>query len=147
MATYSLQDVVASLSGPGGVLSLGYGVGLADEAITIDALEDKNTMQIGGDGEGQHNLHSGNAGTMTFRLLKTSPSNALLMGLYNLQKQSSSLWGKNIITVRHTVAGDNHVGNQCAFKKKPGVPYQKVGNFMEWAFDCIRIESILGSGY
>jgi len=144
MSTYSLQDVVASLSGPGGILQLGYGIGLAEEAITIDMLEDKNTMQIGGDGEGQHNLHSGNAGTITFRVLKTSPANALLMALYNAQKQSSALWGKNVITVRHTASGDSHVGAQAAFKKKPGIPYQKLGNFLEWPFDCIKIESALG---
>lgn len=142
--TYSLMDVVASLSGPGANLQLGYGMGLAEEAITIVMLEDKNTMQIGGDGEGQHNLHAGNAGTITFRFLKTSPANALLQGVYNAQKQSSALWGKNLITVRHTASGDAHVGIQAAFKKAADKPYQKVGNFMEWPFDCIKIESDLG---
>ena len=142
--TYSLMDVVASLKGPGANLSLGYGSGLAEEAVTITMLEDKSTMQIGGDGEGQHNLHAGNAGTITFRYLKTSPINAQLQLAYNAQKQSSALWGKNLITVRHTASGDNHVGIQAAFKKKADVPYQKVGNFMEWAFDCIKVESDLG---
>ncbi len=145
MSTYSLQDVVATLSGPTGVLQLGFGSALAEDAITLTMSEEKNTMQIGADGEGQHNLHSGNAGKITFRFLKTSPLNALLTAMYNAQKQSAALWGKNLITVRHTASGDFHQGTLCAFTKKADNGYQKVGNFLEWGFDCIRLESHLGT--
>lgn len=144
MPTYSFQDTVSSIVGPGIVLNVGYGAALSEEGIDITMLEDKNTMQIAADGGGQHNMHSGNAGTIVYRFLKTSKANALLMAAYNAQKVSASLWGKNIIVARNTASGDTHTGIECAFKKRAEVGYQKVGKFLEWTFDCIRIESILG---
>lgn len=52
MATYSFQDVAATIVGPGGAFSLGYGEATAEEGITIARAGDKNTMTVGSDGEG-----------------------------------------------------------------------------------------------
>ena len=54
MTTYSFQDVAATIVGPGGAFSLGYGEATAEEGITIVRAGDKNTMTIGSDGEGMH---------------------------------------------------------------------------------------------
>ncbi|WP_285199455.1 phage protein, partial [Klebsiella pneumoniae] len=106
MATYSFIDVVATLVGPTGNIDLGYGAGAAEEGITIEMAGDKNTMMIGADGEGMHSLHADKSGTITVRLLKTSPTNAKLMAMYDDQTLDSGLHGQNVITVRNAKSGD-----------------------------------------
>lgn len=144
MATYSFTDVSATLAGPTGMIDLGYGAAVADEGISIEAAGDKNTMIIGADGEGMHSLHADKSGTVTVRLLKTSPTNAKLQAMYDAQSLNSALWGNNLITVRQTVSGDTTVARSCAFKKKPALGYKKDGDTVEWVFDSIKIDTILG---
>ena len=144
--TYSFTDVHASISGPGGSFSLGSGVGNAEEGITIDMIEDKNTMTVGADGSGMHSLHASKAARATVRLLKTSPANAQLSALYNYQAQSSFLWGQNLITISDMARGDQITLRDSAFAKQAPVAYAKDGGFMEWAFEVITRDDLLGTG-
>lgn len=146
MPTYSFLDVNATLAGPGGVVNLASGAAAAEEGITIEAAEDKNVMQIGADGQGQHSLVASDAALVTVRLLKTSPINQLLMALYEAQSASSALWGQNIITVTNSSSGDVTVIQGAAFKKKPALNYAKEAGMNEWTFDAIKANSILGAG-
>lgn len=143
---YSFLNVTAAIAGPGGILNLGAGAAVAEEGITIEPVEDKNTMVIGADGQGQHSLIASDAAVVTIRLLKTSPLNAALMIMYNLQSASSALWGQNTITVVDTGRNDYNVVQKCAFKKKPTLVYDKAGPMNEWTFDGISANSILGAG-
>lgn len=145
MATYSFMDVSASLVGPTGICDLGYGAAVADEGISIDMAGDKNTMLIGADGEGMHSLHADKSGTVTVRFLKTSPQNAVLQAMYDAQTLSSTLHGKNVITIRQTASGDITICRSCAFKRKPALSYKKDGDIVEWMFDSIKIDTILGT--
>lgn len=144
---YSFLNVNATISGPGGVgINLAAGAAVSEEGITIEAVEDKNIMTIGADGKGQHSLVASDACLITIRLLKTSPINAALMTMYNLQSASSALWGQNVFTVVDSGRGDYTVAQAAAFKKKPTITYAKEGGMMEWTFDGIAVNSILGSG-
>ena len=143
-STYSFTDVQASLAGPTGSVQLGYGQGVSDEGITIDMAGDKNTMMIGADGEGMHSLHADKSGTITVRLLQTSPTNAKLQAMYDAQTLSSTLHGQNVIVIRNTASGDTHTARYCAFKRKPSISYAKDGKMIEWAFDALKIDSVLG---
>lgn len=143
---YSFLNVNCTLAGPGGVLNLAAGAAAAEEGISIEPAEDKNVMTIGADGKGQHSLIASDARTITVRLLKTSPLNSALMIMYNLQGASSALWGGNVFTVVDSGRGDYTVAQGCAFKKAPTLTYAKEGGFMEWAFDCIQVNTILGAG-
>lgn len=89
MSTYSFMDTQCSLASDDGVFDLGYGAAIAEEGITFSMGGDKNTMTIGADGEGMHSLHADKSGTVTIRVLKTSPVNAKLSNLYQLQAKSS----------------------------------------------------------
>lgn len=146
MSTYSFLDVVAAMNGPGGAVNIGAGAAVAEEGITVEAVEDKNTMVIGADGSGMHNLNAGEASTVTVRLLKTSPTNALLQTMYNAQTQSSLLHGKNTITIRDIARGDIITLQKVAFKKRPAISYAKEGGINEWSFDAIKTSQILGVG-
>jgi len=145
MSTYSFLNVQATLVGPTGTVNLGYGAALAEEGITVEMAGDKNTMVIGADGEGMHSLHADKSGTVTVRLLQTSPTNAKLQVMYDAQTLDSSLHGQNIITVRNPASGDVTTARSCAFKKKPAVNYKKDGATVEWVFDSIKIDTILGT--
>lgn len=145
MSTYSFMDTQCAVAGPSGVVDVGYGAAIADEGITIAMAGDKNSMTIGADGEGMHSLHCDNSGQITIRLLKTSPANAKLMNMYNSQKGNAKNWGKNTITLNHTGSGDNVTGQKCAFKKVPDYTNAKAGGIVEWVFDSIKVDEILGS--
>lgn len=144
MTTYSFADINASISGPGGAFSLGAGAGVAEEGITIDMIEDKDTMVIGADGSVLHNLHAGNGGTVTIRFLKTSPTNAKLQTMYNIQSASSANWGGNSITLNNPATGDIILATDAAFRRQPSVSYAKDGPVLEWAFNCGRVTNHLG---
>jgi len=109
-------------------------------------VDEKNTMMIGAGGEGQHNLHAGNGGTITISCLKNSPTNAAMMALYNFQKRTSASWGQNILTLRNIASGDGITAVEGAFKKAPKNVFAKDGPVMEWVMDFVKIEQMLGSG-
>lgn len=146
MSTYSFLNVVATIAGPGGIINLASGAGVAEEGITIEAVEDKNQMTIGADGSGQHSLIASNAATVTVRLLKTSPVNKQLQLMYDLQSASSALWGINVFSLVDTARGDLVIAQAAAFKKKPTLTYAKEGGFNEWTFDAISSSAVLGLG-
>lgn len=144
MNAYSFLNVVAAIAGPGAAFPLGSGSGVAEEGITIAPNEDKNSMIIGADGNGQHTLIASNGGLITMRFLKTSPTNGLLQLAYDFQAASSALWGQNIITIADTARKEITTCQACAFKKKPEIVYDKAGPMIEWTFDSLAINSILG---
>jgi len=146
MATYSFLDVVAAINGIGGSINLAAGAASAEEGITIESTQDKNVMTIGADGEGMHSLVADESSVVTIRLLKTSPINAQLQLMYNLQTRSSVTHGKNVITVRDVARGDFIALTQAAFKKRPTINFAKEGGMMEWTFDAIKTNTILGVG-
>ncbi len=146
MAVYSFLNISATIAGPGGIVNLAAGAAAAEEGITIEAAEDKNVMTIGADGQGQHSLIANDACTLTVRLLKTAPANAVLMIMYDLQSVSSALWGQNVFTIIDSGRGDYNIAQAAAFKKKPTITYAKEGGMMEWTFDVIKANTILGAG-
>lgn len=144
MPTYSFLDVTATLVAAGASIDLGAGASVAEEGIEINPVGDKNTMTIGADGEGMHSLHADKSGNVIFRFLKTSPVNAKLMALYDAQSLSSLLWGTNLIRISNPTVGDIAAARSCAFKRRPNLKYAKDADIVEWHFDAIKTDIILG---
>lgn len=143
---YSFLDTQAAIVGPGGTINIGAGSGSAEDGITAEMIEDKNTMTIGADGAPMHSLHAGQGGKITVRLLKTSPANAQLSAMYAIQTTSSALHGQNTITIKNAPLGDSITGALCGFKKFPTVVYGKDGPMNEWEFDVGSLVMSLGGG-
>lgn len=151
---YSFMDVEATLTGPGvNNLSLSTGnaaqiagpqVASAEEGVTIALGEETNTQTIGADGAVMNSLHASRAGTVTVRLLKTSPMNKVLMKIYNDQRKQSSTWGRNVLTIRDVARKDTYTAYGCAFVRFPSNSYAKVGNTIEWEFHAAVIDANLG---
>lgn len=146
MAAYSFLDVVCTLTAPGGSASinLGAGSGAAEEGITFEYDDDKDTMVTGADGETMHSLNASMKGVATIRLLKTSPINQALQALFNAQRTSSANWGRNNIALNHPVLGDKVNCRSVAFKKGTGLTYAKDANMNEWSFNVGRMTMVLG---
>jgi hypothetical protein len=138
--TYSFLDVMATLTGPGGVAILGNGSGAAEEGITIEPIEEKDTMHIGADGSGAHSLHASKAARVTVRLMKTSLTNIILINMYNYQTASSLFHGKNIMVISNITTGEIYTCTGVAFARMPPNAYTKEAGVIDWEFNCIRAE-------
>ena len=144
--SYSFADCLAAISGPNGSFPLGAGSAPAEEGITITQIDDKGSMAVGADGFAMHSLHMSKAGRLVVRLLKTSPTNALLMNMYNADSSSAAVWGRNTIVIRDPARGDEITCQGVAFQKAPDVTFAKDGNTHEWSFNCAQIDYVLGTG-
>lgn len=145
LPTYSFIDVYGSISGPFLLALFGNGSGQADEGITIEQSEDKNRQTSGASGEVMNTLIGSDAGRVTIHVLKTSPLNALLMEGFNQQKQSSLMWGKNVITITNPVSGDHYTLSQCAFTRRPPNAYAKEPAAIVWEMHVGHIYSSIGA--
>jgi hypothetical protein len=143
--TYSFLDVNAALVGPGGSINLGSGSGSSEEGITVAADEDISTLVVGADGTPMHSLSANKSGTLTVRLLKTSPVNSILADLYSLQTSVASSHGQNTVTITTTYTQDTITCRHTAFKKAPDLTYAKDGGINEWVFAVGIIDRVLGS--
>ena len=145
-ATYSFLDVLATLTAPTASIRLSDN-GIAREGIRISMSDEKDRMQIGADGSGQHSLNASNAGRVTVALLKTSPINAQLSTLYNYQKASAANWGNIQISVTNLTTGDDVTAVQGAFVKRPDLIYDVDGPMLAWEFNFVSIEGVIGNAY
>lgn len=146
MATYSFLDVAVAITDAAGSFSIGAEAGIAEEGITIALEGDKGTIVWGADGTPMTSLHAAQGGTVSVRLQKTSPDNALLSSLYNQTTNSSANYGNSTITVRNPTRGDTIVCTQCSIKKLPDNVNAKEGGMMDWIFNAGVISEILGDG-
>lgn len=146
MAAYSFLDTTCRFVGPGIDANLAAGAAVAKEGITLSPSADKNKMDIGADGQGQHSLIADDSAALSIKLLKTSPQNAVLMIAYDLQTTSSNLWGINTVTLSNSARGDFSALQGVAFKKKPEILYGEEAGMMEWTFDIIQANTVLGGG-
>lgn len=146
MPAYSFKDCVATLTGPGGSINLGSDSGAAEEGITVAGTNDINEMTVGAGGDGTHSLSADESSGITVRLLKTSPVNAQLQAMYNLQTLSSASHGKNTLVVRDIARGDVITCQEVAFKKRPDLTFAKSAGNNEWTFDAIKTSVVLGVG-
>lgn len=136
--TYSFVDTTVSIFGPGGGYIISQGV--ADEGITIAMRGDKGEVIAAADGTPIHNLFADKTATITIRLLRNSPANAVLSGLYKYQTQNSANHGKNTIIISNTPLGDVHTASFVGFKKQPTALYGKGNAIYEWEFNVGSIE-------
>lgn len=146
LSTYSFDNIGMTITAPTGQsIAIGAGSGAADEGITIEPAE-KNVKTIGADGAGMNSLLADSSGSFRCRFLKTSPVNFFLAQLYDQQTISSLNHGQNTVTLTDPTRGDFISMSGVAFKKRPTLTYAKEGGIVEWEFDAIFIDYILGQG-
>jgi hypothetical protein len=118
-----------------------------DGGLTFDFIEDKSNMTISADGIGWvHSLHAGKGATATLGLLKTSLINSLLMVQYNIQQETSALFGNDQIAVANVNTRDVFYAEGVAFKKVPQQKQGKDPGVNEWTFNIGKLSLQLGLG-
>ena len=127
------------------MVDLGFGSAVTKEGITVTTVGSRNVMTPGADGEVMHSLKADKSGTVTVRLLYTSPVNATLQTMFNAQSLSSSAWGNNVITIRNKGNNEIIMCRSAAFQKLPDRVFSEEGQMVEWVFDCGKIDVITGS--
>ena len=145
MATYSFQQVTATLTGAAGVINLGYGSANTKEGITVTQTQPRNAMTIGADGSVMHSLRSDKSGTVMIRLLDTSSVNAQLQAMYDAQSLTPSAWGANVIVIVNKGNSETTTCRNVAFQNAPTVTYAEDGSTKEWVFDCGQIDRVTGT--
>lgn len=143
MGTWSFLDVKAGITGPGGAFSLGSDTEVSEEAISVEPTGDKNIMTIGASGAGMHNLRADKSGTITVRLLRTSPRNAQLQALYNYQTAAGKTHGKNTITITNKETGEIITATKVAFAKESARTFAVEGGVLEWIFHAIKVTGFI----
>ncbi len=102
-------------------------------------------MQTGAGGDIMHSLNASDSGRITIRLLKTSPTNALMSQLYNFQKNNPSAWGQNQFRGADIVRGDVVTGTELALSRHTPLSYAKDANINEWILQG-KVFVLLGTG-
>ena len=144
MATYSFLNVTATLAGASGIIDLGYGSAVSKEGITVSMAQERDAMTVGADGEVMHSLRMDKSGTIVVRLLYTSPQNAKLQAMFDLQTLTSTGWGANVITIRNKDNDEVITARDVAFARSPDRTYGEDGQMLEWQFNCGKIDIITG---
>ena len=66
---------------------------------------------------------------------------------HSISNPYQALFGvSNTFTLSDSARGDFTVIQQAAFKKGVTITYAKEGGMMEWTFDGIQVNSVLGGG-
>lgn len=143
-STYSFLEFQMALVGPGGAINLGNGAGHAEEGVSFSPSGEMSGMTIGADGTGMHSLYADKSGRITVRLLKTSPTNALLAAMFAFQRSSAATHGQNTITGVDKARGDVVTCRQVAFVKQPDLTYGKDAGTVEWEFAAVSMDVALG---
>jgi hypothetical protein len=146
MASYSFADVIATIVAPAGNITLAGDTSgaVADEGISVEKAEDRNTMMVGCQGEIMHCKHAAVNGVIRIRLLKTSPNNGKLMNLMN--SLDGDMWGTGQFSVRNRVKGDVITAAEVAFTGQPTIVYGKLGGIQEWTFHAGFMSAMLYAG-
>lgn len=142
--TYSFLNVLATLVGPGVACPLGSGSGADKEGITVSPNGEINVMTIAADGSVMHSLKADTSGTVTVKLLKTSPVNAILSAAFLFQTSSSANHGVNTLSLTDA-RGDSLTCQFVAFKKMTDLKYGEEAGSNEWTFDAGKIVRTLAA--
>lgn len=136
-----------SISGPGGWVLLGLSQdeqqGVAEEGISVERVEDRNSQLRGTSGEVINLLSASMAGVIRVRLLKTAPSNGVLMEMFKIQRGDGSRWSKNLISIEDKTRGDKLVAAEAAFMGEPVIVWGKIATVQEWVFLAGSIDETL----
>lgn len=138
MVTWSLMNVLASISGPGYTVDLMGCV--TTDGIQITPNDERNLMTPGGNGCVMHTLRLNKSGRILVNLLTTSATNAELYEMMNYQMSDPTLHGQNVISIKHGTLGDDITAKFVAFVGPPEVTWTADGSARQWAFDAGEIQ-------
>jgi len=121
----------------GAVKAEGYA---EDDCIDIDELADLYETYRGVDGETTRIKLKNRGATVMLRLAESSPTNALLSAIRELDKAGLGVFP---LTVKSVGTG-TYFAAKCWIKKSPKVVKGRKVNVMEWAFEVAKLDRFDG---
>ena len=111
-----------------------------DDVIICDRLEDSASHLIGVDGSMTVNINNDRSGTIKFKLMQNSKSNALLTTL--ITTQENGLFVPVFVQIRNTEGGELISGTQGYINKPAIIQFGKELQGNEWIITVERLDQI-----
>jgi hypothetical protein len=109
-----------------------------DDVITLERLNDSATHKIGTDGEMTVSISADRSGTVTFRLMQSSDSNAYLSGLINAQENGAFV--PIFVQFKDTRGNDLGSGTQGYINRPATMTRGTNPNGQEWMITVERLD-------
>lgn len=133
MKEYSFLNTLLLVNG---VEITGFDEG--DDVITLDRLNDSGSHKIGADGEMSLAISADRSGTVVFRTMQTSDSNAYLSGLVNAQENGAFV--PLFVQFKDTKGGDLGSGTQGYINRPATMTRGTSPNAQEWTITVERLD-------
>lgn len=135
MKDYSFLDTLLLVNG---VEISGFDEG--DDVISLERLNDSAAHKIGTDGEMTVSISADRSGTVTFRLMQTSDSNAYLSKLINAQENGAFV--PIFIQFKDTRGNDLGSGTQGYINRPASMVRGANVNAQEWVITVERLDML-----
>jgi len=140
MKEYSFLNTLLLVNG---VEITGFDEG--DDVIILDRINDSTSHAIGTDGEMTISISADRSGTVTFRLMQSSDSNAYLSALINAQENGAFV--PIFVQFKDTKGNDLGSGTQGYITKPAGMTRGTNAQPQEWVIVVERLDLLhLGGG-
>lgn len=133
MKEYSFLDTLLLVNG---VEISGFDEG--DDVIALERLNDSAAHKIGTDGEMTVSISADRSGTVTFRLMQSSDSNAYLSGLINAQENGAFV--PIFVQFKDTRGNDLGSGTQGYINRPASMTRGTNANAQEWMVTVERLD-------
>jgi len=119
--------------------------GYADGSfVTVARNEDMFTLQVGTSGEGTRSKSNNRSGTITFQLMQSSDSNAVLQALANVDELSNS--GAVPVMVKDNSGGSLYIAETAWIRKIPDSEFSREAGPREWVLETdVLVPNVAGN--
>ena len=119
--------------------------GYADGSfVTVARNEDMFTLQVGTSGEGTRSKSNNRSGTITFQLMQSSDSNAVLQALANVDELSNA--GAVPVMVKDNSGDSLYIAETAWIRKIPDSEFSREAGPREWVLETdVLVPNVAGN--
>src|SRR3990172_523550 len=119
--------------------------GYADGSfVTVARNEDMWSLQIGTSGEGTRSKSNNKSGTITFQLMQSSDSNAVLQALANVDELSNA--GAVPVMVKDNSGDSLYIAETAWIRKIPDSEFSREAGPREWVLETdVLVPNVAGN--
>src|SRR5437016_2663520 len=115
-----------------------------DTMVKIEMMSDQFVSEVGVDGDVARSKVSDRRATITFSLMQTSPTNALLSAQLITDQLAPNGAGVGDVRVADTQGGSYYTGAQCWIRKWPDAEMARSAKTREWAIEVADLDRFEG---
>lgn len=134
MKNYDPTEVSVSFAG---VVIQGYADG---EFIRVEGASDDFSDVVGTDGEVSRSKTSDRRATVTFILMQTSSTNALLSAISNADRDAPGGAGVGALFIRDRQGTSLYRAAEAWIIKPPNASFDRTPTSREWAIRCAKLQ-------